>query len=61
MDVHLSYSPWARQNLGTIWGGGGGGGGVKDLEYHLVGRINENKILHDNPTKRVAYCIYLTF
>ena len=21
MDVHLSYSPWARHNLGTIWGG----------------------------------------
>ena len=27
-----------------------------------VGRINVNKILHDNPTKRVAYCrhFYLT-
>ena len=62
MDVHLSYSPWARQNLGTIWGeGGGGGGGAKDLEYHLVGRINVNKILHDKPTKSVAYCINLAF
>ena len=28
----------------------GGGGGAKDLEYHLVGRINVNKILHDKPT-----------
>ena len=51
MDVHLSYSPWARQNLGTIcniWGrggGGGGGGGAKDLEYQLVDRSSVNKIL----------------
>ena len=32
-------------------GGGGGGGGAKDLEYHLVGRINVNKILDDKPPK----------
>ena len=37
------------------------GGGAKDFKYQLVGRINVNKILHDNPTKRVAYCIYLAF
>ena len=35
--------------------------GVKDLKYQLVGRINVNKILHDNPTKRVAYRINLAF
>ena len=32
-----------------------GGGGAKYLKYQLVGRINVNKILHDNTTKRVAY------
>ena len=31
------------------------------MEYYLVGRINVNKILHDKPTKRVAYCINLHF
>ena len=36
-------------------------GGAKDLEYQLVGRINVNKILHDNPTKRVVYCYNLAF
>ena len=36
-------------------------GGAKDLEYQLVGRINMNKILYDNPTKRVAYVINLAF
>ena len=36
-------------------------GGSKDLEYQLVGRINVNKILHDNPTKRVVYCIIWYF
>ena len=36
-------------------------GGAKDLKYQLVGRINMNKILYDNPTKRVAYRINLAF
>ena len=31
------------------------------MKYQLVGRINVNKILHDNPTKRVAYHINLAF
>ena len=34
-------------------------GWAKDLKYQLVGRINVNKILHDNPTKRVAYMAFL--
>ena len=36
-------------------------GGAKDLKYQLVCRINLNKILYDNPTKRVAYRINLAF
>ena len=36
-------------------------GGAKDFKYQLVGRINMNKILYDNPTKRVAYRINLAF
>ena len=36
-------------------------GGAKDLKFQLVGRINVNKILHDNPTKRIAYRINLAF
>ena len=43
------------------WYHGGEGGGAKYLEYQLVDRINVNKILHDNPTKRVAYCINVAF
>ena len=35
--------------------------GAKYLKYQLVSRINVNKILHDNPTKRVAYRINLAF
>ena len=34
----------------------GGGGGI-----WLVGRINVKKMLLDNPTKRLAYSINLTF
>ena len=51
-----AHSPWTRQNYITIWR-------VTIFGIQLVSRINVNKYMYNNPTKRVAYiCIrHLSF